>query len=664
MKSAAPAVSFRNDINGLRAYAVIAVLLFHFQIPWLSAGFLGVDIFFVISGFLMTAIIVRGLEKGSFSIWKFYMARVRRIVPALIFLIATLLVLGWFFLPTPDYKALGSQSAYSSVFISNIYFWRSSGYFDASAHEKWLLHTWTLGVEAQFYVLLPVFLIILWKIKPLAKTLLWGLVFAFFASLALSVVASSWKPTAAFYLLPTRGWEFIAGGLVFFAGRNFKALEKYSKVLLWSGFSLLLIAFIFIDSSYTWPSAWALLPVLATALIMLAQQTQSTLTAHPVAQWLGDRSYSLYLWHWPIVVALYFAGLHADWFWVAGGLILSLFLGDLSYRLIETPSRIYFSKASISKQIFVVGIVVFLVGVSAVSARLFIFDGRFDSTVDLAANEASNQDARKKECFSAASGAGSPSCIYGSDQISAILMGDSHGAAVITALGAAANKNDKGALFLGMAGCPTLDGVKYSSTSRHPKNICNDFNQWADKKLKNHPNIPLVLVSRTSSYLMGPNEPDKQEEAKFTIVYFSKEYRLISEEGYAEEFQNVLHETACRLAKNRNVFLMRPVPEMSIDVPKTLSRNIVLGRGNEDIKITLEDYHERNKLVWQAQDFAAEQCGVKILNPLPYLCDDKYCYGSKEGRPLYHDDDHMSEYGNKLLVPMFEQVFSDQKNSI
>ncbi len=139
----------------------------------------------------MTTIIVRGLEKENFSIWKFYMARVRRIVPALMVLIATLLVLGWFFLPTPDYQALGSQSAYASAFISNIYFWRSSGYFDAAAHEKWLLHTWTLGVEAQFYLLLPVLLTILWKIKPVAKTLFWGLVFALFASLALSVVASN-----------------------------------------------------------------------------------------------------------------------------------------------------------------------------------------------------------------------------------------------------------------------------------------------------------------------------------------------------------------------------------------------------------------------------------------------------------------------------------------
>lgn len=663
MKQSSPPTPFRTDINGLRAYAVMAVLLFHFQIPGLSAGFIGVDIFFVISGFLMTGIIVKGLENKNFSVWKFYMARVRRIVPALMALIAVLLILGWFFLPTPDYQALGSQSAYASAFISNIHFWRSSGYFDAASHEKWLLHTWTLGVEAQFYLLLPLFLMVLWKIKPAAKTLFWGLLFAFFASLTLSIVASSWKPVAAFYLLPTRGWEFIAGGLVFFAGRDVKALEKHSKTLLWSGFVLLLLTFIFIDSSYTWPSAWATLPVLATMLIMLAQRPQSIMTAHPIAQWLGDRSYSLYLWHWPIVVALYFAGLHNDGLWITAGLAFSLLLGDVSYRLVETPTRMYFSKVSAAKEILGIGALVMLVGVSAVSARLFVFEGRLAPEVELAANEAVNKDPRIKECFEAAIDGRSPSCIYGENLVSAILMGDSHAASVITAVGKAAHKYKKGTLFWGMNSCPTLDNVKYSSTSSRPTNICNELNQWADHELIKHPNIPLILVSRTSSYLMGPNEPDRQEEARFTTVYFSKPYILRTEEGYAEEFQKVLTETACRLTEDRDVYLMRPVPEMSIDIPKTLSSNIIFGRSNDDIKITLKEYHQRNALVWQAQDLAAEQCGVKILNPLPYLCDDQYCYGSKNGRPLYYDDDHLSEYGNKFLVPMFEQVFTDQQST-
>ena len=148
-------VPYRQDINGMRAWAVIVVLLFHFKIPGISAGFVGVDVFFVISGFLMTAIIVKGLEGNNFSIWQFYLARIRRIMPALMVLIGVLLVLGWFWLPTPAYQALGSESASALGFLSNIHFFRSAGYFDAATQEKWLLHTWSLGIEFQFYILFP-----------------------------------------------------------------------------------------------------------------------------------------------------------------------------------------------------------------------------------------------------------------------------------------------------------------------------------------------------------------------------------------------------------------------------------------------------------------------------------------------------------------------------
>lgn len=659
MKQSSPPTPFRTDINGLRAYAVMAVLLFHFQIPGLSAGFIGVDIFFVISGFLMTGIIVKGLENKNFSVWKFYMARVRRIVPALMVLIAILLILGWLFLPTPDYQALGSQSAYASAFISNIYFWRSSGYFDAASHEKWLLHTWTLGVEAQFYLLLPLFLMVLWKIKPAAKTLFWGLLFAFFASLALSVVASSWRPVPAFYLLPTRGWEFIAGGLVFFAGRDVKALEKHSKTLLWSGFALLLLTFILIDSSYTWPSAWAVLPVLATALIMLANRSQSALTAHPIAQWLGDRSYSLYLWHWPIMVALYFAGLDANWLWISAGLALSLLLGNLSYRLIETPTRLYFSKASAGKEILGIGALVMLVGVSAVSARLFVFEGRLAPEVELAANEAVNKDPRKSQCHEFNIKIGSPRCSYGDGDIGAIVVGDSHAQSSITAVEKSGEKYDKSSLLHARSGCRQVLGTTKFKTE--PVNSCKKLNEWILSDIKNYPSVPLVIINRSSAEIFGPNE-DPEKLGKPT-VYLSKKYFDSFDPDFLNEYKNAFVSSICSFSKtNRAIYLVRPYPEMIVNVPNTIARNIIFSRGNKDIKITLEEYHKRHAFVWQAQDLAAEQCGVKILNPLPYLCDDQYCYGSKNGRPLYYDDYHLSEYGNTFLVPMFEQVFTDQQS--
>ena len=141
--------AFRPDINGLRAWAVIAVVLYHFGVPGFQGGFVGVDIFFVISGFLMTGIITKGIVKGKFSFLEFYLARAKRIIPALVAVCATLLVLGWTFLPSTDYKTLASHSVYSLLFLSNFEYWLSAGYFDAESHEKWLLHTWSLSVEWQ-----------------------------------------------------------------------------------------------------------------------------------------------------------------------------------------------------------------------------------------------------------------------------------------------------------------------------------------------------------------------------------------------------------------------------------------------------------------------------------------------------------------------------------
>src|SRR5690554_1168337 len=452
MQPAKPAPGFRNDINGLRAWAVVAVLLFHFQVPGFSAGFIGVDIFFVISGFLMTGIILRGLEQSHFSLWQFYMARARRIIPALMLLLVVLLVLGWFWLPTPDYQTLGAQSAYSLGFLSNIHYWRSAGYFDSAAHEKWLLHTWSLGIEMQFYLLYPVFALLVWKIKSGIKTFTWSLIALFVLSLALSVVASSWKPGAAFYLLPTRGWELAAGGLVYLLGRNPQPWQQHGKLLYISGLLLWLIGFVLIDSSLPWPSGWALLPVLGTALIILAAQNRARLMYNPLAQWLGSISYSLYLWHWPLVVALYFAGLQQQWTWVLAGLALSLLLGQLSFNLVENPIRRGLTAAGMGKQVIAFGVAGALIGASAVGVRLFSFEGRLPEAIEVAAAEANNRDPRRDECKPNAENI-SPGCIYGNNTVGAILLGDSHAEATITALGEAASTYENGALYLGKSGC-------------------------------------------------------------------------------------------------------------------------------------------------------------------------------------------------------------------
>ena len=475
----------------------------------------------------------------------------------------------------------------------------------------------------------------------------------FAASLVLSIVASQWKPTAAFYLLPTRGWELAAGGLAFLIGREVVSLQKYSKPLLWSGFGLWVLAIVLLDSGYAWPSGWALLPVMGTVLIILANQTQAKLTVNPAAQWLGDRSYSLYLWHWPLVVALYFAGLQNDWLWVSGAIVLSLVLAHLSYHLVEVPTRSYLTTASLRKEIFAIALAGLVIGLAAVSVRLFTFENRLPAEVEIAAAEAKNEDPRKEKCSPDNNGSNPPKCIYGHNTIAAAVFGDSHARATISAVGEAAKVYNYGVLDWGKSSCPTILDLKYDGpkveTTRSRAGCANYLSKGLQYLKKEHSGIPLISISRTSGYIVGPNELDRIAEREQTLS--SK---------YFDHNLKQLTVSACEIQKERQVYLVRPIPEMGVDVPKTLSRNIMLRRGNEDIKITLDEYHQRHKLVWEAQDQAAEQCGVKILDPLPYLCDDHYCYGSRNGRPLYYDDDHLSEYGNKFLVPMFEQVFRDQ----
>ena len=645
-------IPFRSDINGLRAWAVVAVLLFHFRLPGMDAGFMGVDIFFVLSGFLMMVIVLKGLEQNRFALIGFYLGRARRILPAAMVLIAALLVLGWFWLPTPDYQSLGAQSAYSLGFLSNIYFWRSSGYFDAAAHEKWLLHTWSLGVEAQFYLLFPLFVMLLWKIRPKLTAVVWGMGILFIASLALSIFASSWGPTAAFYLLPTRGWELAAGGLAYLAGREIQMLGRYSKALQTIGWGLLVVAMVTIDESLAWPSGWALLPVAGTVCILLARRDSSFLTGNAFAQWLGNRSYSLYLWHWPLMVTLYFVGLEKEWIWVAMAIVLSLLLADLSYRLVENPTRHKLTQTGPWKQMVIFLVAVAMIGVVAVSVRFVTFSDRLPPAVEIAAAEADNKDPRIESCFGY--GNFQNDCVYGAQHIGAILLGDSHAGAAIGAFGVAAENHGQGVLLWAISGCRALKNAQYINKNTGVK--CRNLLEWAENQIQTlESTIPLVLLSRTNIDIWGPNEEPKTLNTP--RVYFSKVYSNSHNPTFQNEFKEALISTACDYAQNRLVYLVRPIPEIGIDVPKIVSRNMIFGRRSEDIKIPLTEYHERNKLVWEAQDEAARRCGVKILNPLPYLCDDDYCYGSRNGRPLYYDDDHLSEYGNRFLVPMFEEVF-------
>lgn len=654
MTRGSTSTAFRADINGLRAWAVISVLLYHFGVPGFSGGFVGVDVFFVISGYLMTAIVIKGLEKGRFSIISFYAARARRIVPALLALCAVLLALGYWFLAPLDYKQLATHSITAIAFLSNIKFWSEAGYFDVSSHEKWLLHTWSLSVEWQFYLLLPLLLAGVWRLRPGRSALLFVLLAGWLLSFSASVIVTPQASSAAFYLLPTRAWEMMAGGLVFMWTDRRDLSAALKRVLEIAGFAMILMAILLFDGHTPWPGWRAVWPVAGAALVLVAHQPHSHWTGHPLAQWFGDRSYSIYLWHWPVVVALAFVQQLGNPLAVAAGVLLALILGGLSFRWVEQTSRHHTGGLSAARSMGVLATTCGLVMAPALLIRSGNgLDGRIPEEAEQVARFAEDVNPRREECH-ASRGMTSPSCVWGGDQWRLIALGDSHTSAIVTAV-AAAGGSRAGVVQWSYSGCSYVHGLQFAPevlAKQKADYRCQDFVKWAAKRLEELPqHIPVVITNRYAAQALGANEegsPSRKPEVYFSRIHDMRGQSLIA------EFQEAIVKTACHAAAYRKVYLVRPIPEMGFDVPKVLSRRIALGY-REELSISREDYMSRNQWVWAAQDEAAKKCGVEILDPTESLCDSKRCYGSRHLQPLYSDDDHLSESGNKMLVQMFKR---------
>lgn len=326
-------MEFRKDINALRAVAVIAVVIFHFNADLLTGGFAGVDVFFAISGYLMTGIILSGIEGGKFSLSRFYASRAKRIIPALSLLCLSLIIFGWFFLPPLDYRAIGKHALSSMTFVSNFIYWQEAGYFDAASHEKWLLHTWSLSAEWQFYLIYPLIISALSHFLT-KRSVRISLLVMCFAGYIFSVTSSYFWPTASYFLLPSRAWEMLAGGMAYIF--VMRGNERKSVVAHYVGLGLIIASYFIIDSSDLWPGWKAILPVTGAVLFLTANH-QGVISRFKPALLVGKWSYSIYLWHWPVVVYCYLNKIQIN---TIAGVLVSIFLGFLSYFVIENRREI------------------------------------------------------------------------------------------------------------------------------------------------------------------------------------------------------------------------------------------------------------------------------------------------------------------------------------
>lgn len=641
---------YRPDINGLRAWAVVAVVLYHFGVPGVSGGFAGVDVFFAISGFLMTGIIVGGLERGNFGTWKFYLARARRILPALTALCAALLVLGWFLLMPAEYRMLGRHARESLFFSSNLRYLDEAGYFDAASHEKWLLHTWSLSVEWQFYLLLPLLLLAVWKLFPSRTAVRNAMLLVAGASLAACVALTYSLPEMAFYTIQSRAWEMLAGGLVYLCGSQLSLSQRPRQLLSLAGIATIILSCALFDSRTPWPGAYALLPVAGACLVILARHGGSVWTCSAIPQWLGTRSYSIYLWHWPLVVGLVYLEKLEQPLWIAGGLALTLLLSQLSYALVEEPARRRTAAMSPKRAAVWVLASALLVISAAQWVRRSGIPERLPPAIGAIEAERHNRNPQQDECL----GEGVP-CTIGGPQIRALVVGDSHADATVTAVAASLGNSSQGIYFRGTSSCLTVFGAK-KATVRDEGDCAKIKNELASGLDTLHPGLPLIIINRTTVYALGDSVQIDGLPAGAPQVYFSKQQETPTPE-FLQEFRRHFVDTACALSRHHPLYLTRPIPEMPASVPTAMGKAMLLGKQRE-IALSLEDYHRRHAFVWGIQDEARERCGAVILDPLPYLCDRERCYGSREGRPIYADDDHLSEYGNRLLVPMFAPIFN------
>ncbi|EJL92513.1 acyltransferase family protein [Pantoea sp. GM01] len=623
-------MNFRTDINGLRAYAVMLVILYHFGFTRVSGGFLGVDVFFVISGYLMTSIILSRLRNNRFSLLAFYAARCRRIIPPLMVLCVILMLMGYFLMPPDEYNKMAEHAVSSLSFISNVVYFKQGGYFDSGSIYKWLLHTWSLSVEWQFYLLLP--LALMFTARFLHQQFAWAMGIAALLSfgLVLVMVATHFHLTATYYLLPTRAWEMLAGGLLYLTPKTALSGQRWIPPVAISGLIICALCF---DESMAWPGIMTLIPVLLTALIIHAGVQNSRWLNNRIVQHIGKTSYSVYLWHWPLWVFWHLVNWPITLVSQALLILLSLAAGWASWLLVENKQgwlsgRTY---VTLGQTALVLLVGVFIVANAGLPSRA-------PQVIASIKHYSQERFVSGEKCF-VFSGTTSPQCVFGrARQVNLVVLGDSHAAAMLSSIVESARPNDA-VVFIAQSGCPSMPDIHRSASPD-----CGGFvkNALIDIERK-YPHASVLIINRLSFYLHG----------SFGSGSTTPDYSFLNEKSSITAYQQHFGAVVKQLASHRRVFIMTPVPEFGYDVIYRMSRDAM--RGNAlAIQQTRAEYQSHNQeTLAMLNSIAAQSPNVALLDATQALCDSNFCYGAKDDVPLYRDDNHLSEVGNKSLSGVF-----------
>lgn len=624
---------FRPDINALRALAVLAVVAYHYGLPGAGGGFAGVDVFFVISGYLIGSQIWSALRRGHFSFSQFYQSRLRRIFPALFVLCLACLAWGWWYVLPYDYLKSTRHVVAALFFLSNLAFTGEQGYFDLAAHAKPLLHTWSLSVEGQFYVFLPLLMVVFWRWVPRHLPKLLALIWML--SLGWCVQQSTAHSADTFYLLSARAWEFLSGVLLAVWGGRF-ASTRVSNVLALVSLSTLLASFVGLGVAAVWPGPWTLMPVLSAVVLIAvghAPMMQPIWRTWPL-QRLGDVSYSLYLWHWPLWVFArqYVEGraLSTAELWALA--VLSLLAAVLSWRFVEQPVRA--KNAGWTGRRLWVGVAVALVTIVAFGLSVVKTKGlptRFPDYVQRASS-AVFLNTPRDECFRRADSkkdAPEAFCHFGEPgETSLLLWGDSHANQYLGALSDAAQNVGQGGLIATQSGCRATLAGQPSGLAASIAASCERFNDEVNALIESTPALRTVVLGRLWS-------ADASLQRTLALV------KSLVQAG-------------------KTVVLVGPLPEPGLDVPQAYAmQQIRAGRAiaqweqpmsKQTASVNIRETLRHDLL----DDLRSGQ--VQLLDPMAKLCDARVCRLAEGGESNFRDVSHLSHIASLRFTTDFQHA--------
>jgi peptidoglycan/LPS O-acetylase OafA/YrhL len=650
-------MKYRPEIDGLRAVAVIPVILFHAGFEYFSGGFVGVDVFFVISGYLITTIILSEKEKGNFSLINFYERRARRIIPALFFVMLASTFASWFWLAPAHMKDFSESLLAVSLFSSNILFWQETGYWGVVNELKPLLHTWSLAVEEQYYVFFPLFLMLMWRFGK--RWILSSFIFIALGSLSLSHWAAYNLPSANFFLLPTRGWELAIGaGVAFYflyRKNTMRSLLSHKTVDdFLSLFGLILIGYaVFVfDEKTPFPSLYALVPTIGTALIIVFS-SKETLSGKllgskiPVA--IGLISYSAYLWHQPLFVFARHVSVEEPSKVIFGILaISSMLLAYISWKFVETPFR---KRGGFSrKHVF---------SLTAVGSAIFIVFGLMGNITDGYKTRLSNA-ALKIESSANDANVRNLDVLGDTLNIGGAILGDSHAKAIVQSLNDALLNEKFGLKSYIKNGCPPVRGL-YRHDMASYGDVCDlHYKRAYGEIISDNSLQTVVIAARFTLYLEssrfdngeGGVEIGKTTYVIYDGIEFKNEVRPLPQRQ-ALIATKITEDVKMLLDAGKKVVLIYPIPEVGWDAPR-IGQNKAWKSGQDvTISTSYKQFITRNKYTFSVLDSLGEHEKLIRVYPHEFFCNtymQNRCVAIFESNSFYRDSNHLSNAGANLIV--------------